>query len=45
MTTMEETIAKLETKIEALEGAGQDDKYKITKVKLIQLMKDLGYYN
>lgn len=45
MTAMEETIAKLETKIEALEGAGQDDKYKITKVKLIQLMKDLGYYN
>jgi len=44
MTSMEDLITKLETKVESLEKAGQEDKYKITKVKLIQLMKDLGYY-
>jgi DNA-binding transcriptional MerR regulator len=45
-------IAQLEQKIKELESAfaekqsvSEDDKYALTKAKLVRLMKDMGYFN
>ena len=40
---MREEVRKLTIKVEMTPE--MDDKYAITKAKLIQLMKDMGYYD
>jgi len=47
--TLMSEIDALKTRIVELEAAGRhgasDDKYGLTKAKLIRLMKDMGYYD
>jgi hypothetical protein len=42
-------IKELEIRVAELEGAqntaNMDDKYALTKAKLVKLMKDMGYYD
>jgi len=47
--TLMSEIDGLKTRISELEGASStsasDDKYALTKAKLVRLMKDMGYYD
>lgn len=49
VSKVKEMIKELEIRVAELEGAqntaNMDDKYALTKAKLVRLMKDMGYYD
>lgn len=49
ITKLKREIETMRTRIAELEGlastASLDDKYALTKAKLVRLMKDMGYYD
>mgnify|MGYP003126016933 FL=1 len=49
VSQIKDMIKELEIRVAELEGAqnnaNMDDKYALTKAKLVRLMKDMGYYD
>lgn len=44
LETARTSLASLKGRIEVFEGYGEDDRYLLTKAKVIQLMKAMGWY-
>lgn len=45
ITQLEQRIKELESALAEKRNANDEDKYALTKAKLVRLMKDMGYFN